>query len=381
MSRKRILIFSTDSFLGYQPSILNLYDELAKHFDTHIISYQYFNNFVPVKASINLTYIKPSKLIKKFLFMINIIMNKFIVPVVRLFNKNYEYQNDLFKAYKVWLGKKHLRNLSVQPDEVIAVDYIALYTAQQIFGAVHLQSLEIYLNDKYKKKIDPDKIKTVIVPSEERYEYNFGSRQYKKFIIPNAPAYKEYDTYPINERKGLIWAGTISQAFGTYHVIEFIKAYPEYTLTLKGSFVSGYEAVIREKYADLISEGRLIINTEYLDNDAFIHFISKHLIGFCFYEWDVIKNNINYYLAPAGRLFMYYAAGVPTIACKTPGLKSINDFNAGQMITDYKLETIKKAVDTIMADYANMSANSIKAAIFHSFETNTLPLIEYLKTH
>lgn len=376
--RKKILLLSTDSFLAYQPSIINLYIELVKHFDVDLISFNYYNKFTPAPPQIKATYLKPPRLVKKACFFLDRLMNKYIVPLTKILGWNYEYQNDLFKKIVVNIAKLHIKDKN--PDEVIAVDYVALYAAQQVFGKVHLQTLEIYPNDKYKKKIDPNLIKSVVAPSEERYEYNFGVKEYTKFIIPNAPAYKKYDICSPDTRKGLIWAGTIDYKFGVQYVIEFIKAYPQFYLTLKGSFVHGAESLIRTTYADLIASGRLIINTVYMDNDDFVKFISMHKIAFCFYDWEVIRKNINYYLAPAGRLFMYYAAGVPTIACNTPGLKSIKDFNAGRLIDDYNPETIYKAVSEIENDYNAIAANCIQAAISYSFDTNTVPFINYLKS-
>ena len=37
---KKICIVTTDVILAYQPTILNLYDQLINHFETEIISFQ-----------------------------------------------------------------------------------------------------------------------------------------------------------------------------------------------------------------------------------------------------------------------------------------------------------------------------------------------------
>ena len=376
-ARKKILLFSTDSFLAYQPSILNLYDALAKHFEVSIITHSYYNRFVPVSDHYKVTYLRVPMLAKKILFGWDMIMKKAAAPVIRLFSKDYTYQNELFKNYLIARSVRYLRSIAL-PDEVIAVDFVALAAAQKVFSSVILQSLEIYPGDKYKARCNFTALKAIIIPSQERYEYHFGDAPYRKFITPNAPTYKEYVRRPTSQREGFIWAGTIDYKFGVQYVARFIRAYPEYRLTLKGAFVQGAENRIREEFADLLGEGRLIINTEYLENDAFITFISQFTIGFCFYDWDVIRANINYWLAPAGRLFMYYSAGVPTIACNTPGLKSITTFGAGIQIDDYEPVTIKTAADRIIADYEQYAAASIEAAKAHSFEESCTPLIDFL---
>ncbi len=376
--RKKIHIFSTDSFLPYQPSILNLYDTLKEEFDVRITSFNYYNRFAPVKGDYNATYVRVPWLPKKFYFGINILIQKAFVPLIKVFNKAYTYQNDLFKAYLVRRAVRYLRG---QPpaDEIIAVDFVALSAVQKVHKEVLLMSLEIYVGDKYKAKCDLVALKAIIQPSKERYEYVFGNLKKRLFIVPNAPTYKEYERTPPGEREGLIWPGTIDYNFGVHYAIRFLYEYPEYTLTLKGAFVQGAEDRIRNEFADLIQAGRLIINTEYLGNDAFISFISRFKMSFCFYDWDVIKRNINYWLAPAGRLFMSYSAGVPVIACNTPGLSSITEFGAGVQIDDYEPATIKAAIDTISGDYEHYAAAAITAAKAHSFAESCLLLIAYLK--
>ncbi len=376
--RKKVLIVSTDSFLVYQPTILNLYNALKEHFDVSIVSFRYYNRFMPVSADYQVTYLAPPKFLKKLLFLLNMPAEKLLNPALKVFSKRLAYRNNLFKKLISSILKRHLRAASA--DEVIAVDFQAMAACTEVFGGCHFLSLEIYPDDPYKKKVAVSNIKSVIISSEERYELLFGQAQLKTFFIQNAPNYKAYTLAPPAERKGLIWAGTIDPKFGVEHLIKFVAQHPQYTLTLKGSFVSGAEAHIRSAYSALLAEGRLAINTDYLDNDAFIRFVSGFRIGFCFYEWSLIRTNINYYLGNAGRLFMYFAASVPAIACNTPGLKSIREFNAGRLIDDYEPDTILNAVQEIEMDYESISANCTRAAKHFSFDRAVIPLIEFLKT-
>jgi glycosyltransferase involved in cell wall biosynthesis len=304
-------------------------------------------------------------------------MQRILVPIIKRFNKEYVYQNDLFNNYLIRRSANYLRK-SAPTDEIIAVDFVALSAVQRVRKDVLLLSLEIYPGDKYKKKCDLAALKAIIQPSQERYDYVFGKLDKRLFIVPNAPTYKEYDRVEPRERKGLIWPGTIDYKFGVHHAIQFLRVYTGYTLTLKGAFVRGAEARIRGEFGDLIKEGRLIIDADYFDNDSFIRYISSFKISFCFYDWAVIEQNINYWLAPAGRLFMSYSAGVPVIGCNTPGLRSITTFGAGVQIDDYSSETIKTAIDLISDNYEQYADAAIDAAKAHSFAESCLPLIEYL---
>ncbi len=374
--KRKVLIVTTDSTLAYQPTLLNLYHELKEHFDISIVSFCYYNNFIPAKGDYKVQYLKIPRFQKKLLFLFNRIGESLINPILKVAGTKLAYRNDLFKALVSATLRRYLEQTT--PDEVIAVDFQALSVCQAVFGRAHFLSLEIYPHDKFRKQCDFRRIRSVIISSEERYEHLFGSQELRRFIIQNAPIHKQYELVPITERHGLIWAGTIDLKFGVQYVIDFIRNYPQYSLTLKGPFVTGLEDHIRSSYQELISEGRLIINKTYLENDEFIRFISGHEIAFCFYDWEVIRNNINYYLGNAGRLFMYFAASVPTIACNTPGLKSVRDFNAGRLIDDYQPDTIKKAIDEIKQHYETIAENCLKASEHFSFDKMTAPLIEYL---
>jgi len=375
---KRVLIVTTDSSLAYQPTILNLYAALKPHFDTQIISFCYYNNFIRAKGDIQVNYLRIPKPLKKSLFFLNQVMDRLYNPVISRFNKSAVYRNHLFKKL---VSKVLARQLKTEKaDAIIAVDFQALVACQKVYGSVDFLSLEIYLDDPYRRQANPEKIRSVIISSEERYAYLFGDRKIRTFIIQNAPNYKEYTLQEPSSRTGLLWAGTLDLRFGFQYVIEFIVAYPEYSLTLKGPYAQGAEDYIHAHFQSLLDSGRLIINKTYLENDAFVHFISGFRIAFCFYDWDLIKNNINYYLGNAGRLFMHFAASVPTIACDIPGLKSVREFDAGRLISDYKPITILNALQEIEADYAAISKNCLLASAYFSFDKNTLPLIDYLQT-
>lgn len=374
--KKKVFIVTTDSTLAYQPSILNLHNSLNNEFEVTIVSFCYYNNFTPAGSSYSVHYIKLNRLLKKGLFLIDKILSGRIKKVCTLLFPSFRYPNTLFKRLVSWKLKSYLK--TIKPNEIIAVDFQALYVCQRQFGQVNFLSLEIYPGDRYQKKCDHTKIKSVIISSQERYKHLFGNADLKTFFIQNAPNFKEYPWVPEKDREGLLWAGTIDLKFGIQHLINFLRFYKQYTLTLKGAFAAGAMEYITDSYSDLIGSGQLIINKEYLENDQFIQFISAHRIGFCFYDWDLIENNINYKLGNAGRLFMYYAAGLPCIACNTIGLNSIREFNAGKLIDDYKPETIYQAILAIEENYATYSAQCLKAAKHFSFERSTAPLIKFL---
>jgi glycosyltransferase involved in cell wall biosynthesis len=250
--------------------------------------------------------------------------------------------------------------------------------SQQIFGAVHFLSLEIDNNtNAYYRKIDVNRIKSVFVQNPMRYEYLFPGKQLKVFFVQNAPTY-DGTRYETSNRNNFIWAGAIDKRLAVLDCLEFFRKYPEYKLVLKGGANRKMLAQIQAEYKSLLEEKRITINQDYLKNDSFIAYLSGFRIGFCFYDWTLIRENFNYQTAPSGKLFMCLAAGTPVIACNIPGFQLIKDFHAGILIDDYKPETILEAVKLIESDYQYFSEGCYKAAAHFSFDKSVAPYIQYL---
>jgi glycosyltransferase involved in cell wall biosynthesis len=147
---------------------------------------------------------------------------------------------------------------------------------------------------------------------------------------------------------------------------------------LKGGGDKKTRRIINERYGELIKNGTVVFNQEYLEADSFLHFLSSFRIGFCFYSWSLIAASFNYQSAPSGKLFMYLAAGTPVIACNIPGFDFVKDFGAGILIDDYEPATIKKAIEQIEENYDAYSSGCYKAAAYYSFDNHVQPYIRFL---
>ncbi|MBS1668864.1 MAG: hypothetical protein JST58_15930 [Bacteroidetes bacterium] len=367
--KKKLLIVTANDFLVYQPSILNLYDFLLPHFDITIVSFEPAFIGKTKDETRNIRYLK--------------------IPFKKLFQHLdyaiYLFLNFLSKPskYNYWISKQ-LQEKALysclkknKSDLVIAVDSMALYFAQQIFGTCHFFSLEIYPEDPYWKKIDMDKIQSVIIQNTERYDYLFATKTIKTFFIQNAPVFSG-GHFSDQDRKGLIWAGSIIKKFAVLECIDFLKHFEEYKLVLKGGGEEKTLTYIHETYKDLLDDGRLKIDQSYIAAAQFLDYLSTFKIGFCFYDWALIKSSINYQTAPSGKLFMYLAAGVPVVACNIPGFRFVKEFNAGVLIEDYDPATIKKAIDEIEIAYENYQLGCFKAASHFSFDKSVEPYIQFL---
>ena len=153
--------------------------------------------------------------------------------------------------------------------------------------------------------------------------------------------------------------------------------FPEFKMTIKGKVPEDVNIVIKKDYHSLTHSGQLIVNSEFMENDEFITYISDYSIGLCFYDLkDVFFGNFNYRTAPSGKLYKYLAAGVPVIAIDIPGFDDVREYNAGILIDKLDPQSLKNAVDTIVLNYDVYRNNAIKLAIKNSFENTSKGFLE-----
>jgi glycosyltransferase involved in cell wall biosynthesis len=371
---QKVLIVSSDDYILYQPTILNLYDFLQKDFDVTVISFE--PNFLGKKKDTKrqVIYLACPEWKRKAARIVDLFTNALLKRIDKYLFR-FKYRSQLVRGLKCNILTRALRE--VGPSHIIAVDVMPLYAALQVHAHCHFLSLEILPYDSYLRKIDKDKIQAVIIQNKSRYDYLFKGKDLPTFYIQNAPFCK--DIYVNHaERRDLLWAGSIVKEFDVFKCLDFVKAYPEYHLVLKGAANEKTRQQLMADYKDLLQSGHVVINEEYLSAENFISFLSQFAIGFCFYSWDLIRNNFNYQSAPSGKLFMYLAAGVPVIACNIPAFKFVEEYEAGILIDDYEPATIYQAIKTIERDYNKYHLNSYKAATDCCFDNGAGKFKDYL---
>jgi glycosyltransferase involved in cell wall biosynthesis len=86
------------------------------------------------------------------------------------------------------------------------------------------------------------------------------------------------------------------------------------------------------------------------------------------YDFDHIpRNDFNYLSCPSGKLFNYYAAGLPVLGSDILGLSSAREFNAGILISDLSARSILQAILEIENGYGQLSRNCVRAALHFDF--------------
>jgi glycosyltransferase involved in cell wall biosynthesis len=128
------------------------------------------------------------------------------------------------------------------------------------------------------------------------------------------------------------------------------------------------------RYRHLFENNIVTIDEQYTNQEEIVPYLSGFDIGFCLYDFNRIsKNDFNYVTVPAGKLFNYYAAGIPVIGVDIPGMQSVKDFQAGILLDSPSSSNIKDAIIKISEDYAFYSANCLKAAEHFDFQKAVQP--------
>jgi glycosyltransferase involved in cell wall biosynthesis len=373
-SKDKILILFEGGHLAYSPTVLQLYDELKKNYSVTIIAEKKksFSNQNLLER--NVIYYEYIKKVPRLVDKISLILFAIINKEAKLFLRNkIKFQEFYFKFRMV---KKVV--LSNQFKRIIAVDLKNLFYCSVLKQRVDLISLELGLGEKLLSSIDTSLINCVIIQTKERFNYLFNGNSLKTFYIQNAPAFKEI-TYP-SVRKGLLYGGTAWDAFGFYHCLNYLKIFKAESLTVQGAVPVADRKKIKKGYGDLINEKRLIINEEYVENDALVDYFTQFEIGLCFYNFKIKWiNHFNYKSAPSGKLFKYLAAGVPVVCSDISGFKFVQDFKCGVLVADLIPEKINEAIIAIRNNYQEYVGNAISAAKHFSFDKTVRPYIEFIR--
>ena len=371
--QKDILVVFPDAHLSYSPSTLNLYDSLDECFNVTIATFYPLESYSSQRVlNRNIEYLT--------------FTNQTGIPLVTRLAT--ELKKTLFPKSKSLdplltdRAKVLIKRIKKFTGTIIAVDFFSLWCVQQCGKSAHLFSLEIPENDSYKNRCDLNSVLSVVIQTKDRYEYIFGKKEIRTFIVQNAPRYIDQEIdYEKRSKKNLIFCGSAMPAFGIFSCIEFILDYPEYCLTVKGAIPPLVRNSIHEKFKFLITEKRLILDEEYLSAEDLNIFLAAYYIGFVFYDayrFDYI-NSFNYNTAPSGKLFQYFNAGLPVVVSNIEGLKAVEQFGAGVMINALNAASIKKAIGLIDADYLQIAKAAKQAALHYDFSKAIDPFILFLQ--
>jgi glycosyltransferase involved in cell wall biosynthesis len=361
-----LLIVFHHHHLAYSPTTINLYDALENFFEVSIVTplpprtMRRLDNrrieYVPIPPWASRISASVAYRLRRYLSL-DIPVQRWLTALVLLFAMR---------------GRRYT--------EAIGVDFLGMWVLQRLRGHGHMLSLEIEEDDPFRPHVNLRLIDSLIIQSQVRYDHLFGDKAIKCFLVQNAPVFRSTaELVPPSFEGDLLFCGTPKAGFGIYRCLDFLGRYPEFRMTIQGDISEDLRRTLEGEYPALLSGGRVILQNAYLEGRELIEAISRFAIGFCFYNFDEPEiDNFNYRSAPSGKLFTYYAAGVPVITSDIPGLASVRDFETGVMIPDLTPETIRRAVEIIRPQHARLRANCFRAAEHFSFDKAIAPFTDFL---
>lgn len=367
MKRSLYIVFP-DDWLPFSPTTLNLYDNLSQDWDVTILAFHAKGDEWPLSYR-KVVKIKSLTGVEKFL--------KTIDKVVRFFRGRTFHLKRRFRALQLMFVCRRIK-----ADAWVTVDTHAAWALQRLGRFVHLVSLELYDRDPFVKKLHADQIKSVLIQSKSRLVSLAPHVLDPVFLVQNAPVFPGPQAgNTLNERNGLVMSGSCFPEFGLNIVLKYFRMYSDRRLALHGTLFERDEVRIREEWNAEIAAGRMSLSLEYKEGKELLNYLNQFRIGFCFYDLrfeDV--NNFNFWMAPSGKLFHYFAAGIPVIATDLPGFQVVREYGAGILIRDDDPRTIRRAIEEIEATYDEKVKACYKAAANFSFDRTIEPFRHYLKS-
>lgn len=357
---KSILIVFPDEWLQYSPSVLNLYQCFSEKHYTKLIYVDndrfkndgLVNHYSNIKIGKAAAYFWRKTLGYKFYKVLRLILK---LLFIKLFDRKY--------------------------DTVIAIDSSGYFATKLFFWQTIYFSLETEKDAFYKWSIALG-IDTLLIQSKERKDFMIGDNDsIDVFYLQNSPILSEsIERYQGLKEKRILYMGNIEFGYGLEHFIDCVKDLDDaYTLTLKGIKNEKYFNWLQTRYKDIIDAGKLKFDFNYVEQSKIIEFVSHYYIGITGYDLELAKQSFNYFSSPAGKLFNYYAAGVPVIGIDIIGLKSVKDFNAGVLIEAVTIENITNAIKTIEFNYKEQSNNCLNASKTFDFKKGFDTFINSIK--
>jgi glycosyltransferase involved in cell wall biosynthesis len=362
--KKKVLVIFPNEWLAYTPTLLNLVKETSDDFDFKVLAIDdgTYKNSELSGDQFDLIPIHP------------------FIPRVHSFVVKTFGTSKFYQLAKMLIIYMSARTYVGKVDEVIAIDSAGLWIAQKLFSRCHFMSLELFRDFLFKQS-DLSLIESVIIQTQERYDYLFGDVDIKTFFIQNAPVYqpsliKQRDT----ASKKAIFLGNANARNGVYYCIEAIQNIEDISLTIKGSISRDDRQQIEAQYSDLLNSKKIVIDDRYLEQDELIEYLSQFYVGFCFYDLSCTDDTtrFNFVSVPSGKLFNYYAAGVPVIGSNLPGLISVKEFEAGLLLDNVSTEQVLQALTYIDNNHEQLSKNCLKASEHFDFNSSVQPFRKYL---
>ena len=177
----------------------------------------------------------------------------------------------------------------------------------------------------------------------------------------------------------MVYLGSIRREHGILLCVDAISDLNDVSLTLKGPITPGFLRFMNRRYSGLLRSGRLEIDTSYTAQGYLLPFLSHFDLGFCFYDLSKGKNiDFNYLSSPSGKMFAYFAAGVPVVGSDIIGLEPVREYAAGLLVADHSPESVRQAVCEVMKNIKDLKQGCRNAAEAFDFSRHAEKYMESL---
>lgn len=363
-TRPDVLLLFPDDWAAYSPTLLRLTDLLSREFQ--------------VRAHILDTGRVDNSLLDARLF------RRIVVPgrAAKLLKAL-----GLYRRFRARALARSARAELGPSTQIIAIDADGAAAARLLGKKFHFLSLEVGRYPRLRQQVEQHGL-SVTIQSPERLDYLLGPEIAAKLPVfyvqnaPDAPAAMPAARRPAAPgHPRLIYLGHVMLLHGLVPMLELLRVWPEANLTLQGIQTAQGRELMHGRYQDLLDTGRLVIGESYVPENAIVDFLAGFDIGLCFYELGKHRNDYNYQSSPAGKMFNYFAAGLPVLASDLIGLKPVSLHAAGIQVPSHDARTLLAAGRDIVANYAAYSERAGRAAIHYDFQRAAGQLVAFLRVN
>lgn len=353
----KVIIIFPDEWLPYSPSILNIIKLLSEQqLESAIICFD-IGNSIPSEFNCAAT--------------------------MRVVHLNIQLWNiarrlHFHKFLKIVLLSKALLGMQRKGAALIGVDSVGFLVARLFSRHAVFFSLEIFRDIWFKvgRLLGVEK---VIIQSAERAQYLFGrSNSPEVYILPNSPILYDQTRQLVARRASetltgarplrFIYFGTIIPTHGVEACIRAVLNYDSNSqIYLQGFSPREYRAYLEITFHAYLNK-RLFINSDYVCQNAVVEHLTQYDIGFVLYDLALIRSDdFNYRSSPSGKLYNYYAAGIPVIGIDIVGLQSVRECKAGILLSDITPNSLQTAIFELVRSYSEYRKNALIAGEIFEF--------------
>lgn len=336
-----LIVFPCDT-LAYSPTTLNIAEMLADIGDVDMITlWDARNRSAAENLKCRFFYVRIPSLARR---------------ILQRFLRLYGWLKALLLLFKLRQHKGHY-------DLIFAVDSLGYYVTRRIYSEnVVYVSLEIY-DDIWLALTKKIGVKMLLIQSELRKRFLFGNASVPFKILPNSN--RQMPPSKPRAQKGfhLIYMGAIYPVHGVEFCIDALSVLPEsFTLTLKGVLSERYRSVLTQKHGVLLASGRLKIDSSYTPQEEVAEYLRAFDAGLCFYDIEgKLRGDFNYISCPSGKMYSYFAAGIPMLGQDVPGLQEVLHYGAGVLIKNLSPDGIAEGFRYLFDDYAQFAEGAMRA--------------------